>query len=182
MKTYTLTAIAAAVGLAFCATAMANTMPKDEYKAAKKSIEADYKSAKMGCEPLQANAKDICVAEAKGKEKVAFAELEATYKHTAKTRYQARIAKAEADYDVAKEKCDDKAGNEKDVCMKEAKAALIAAKADVKAHKQVAEARKDATLEKRDADYAVAKEKCEAFKGNEKDACVGEAKRLYGKS
>jgi hypothetical protein len=34
---------------------------------------------------------------------------------------------------VAKEKCDDKAGNEKDVCVKEAKAALVRAKADAKA-------------------------------------------------
>jgi hypothetical protein len=46
----------------------------------------------------------------------------------------------------------------------------------------VAEARKDATLDKRDADYAVAKEKCEALKGGEKDNCLDDAKRLYGKS
>jgi len=204
MNTSTLTAIAAAVGLAFCAAAMASTMPEEEYKAAKKSIGADYKSAKAGCEPLQANAKDICLAQAKGNEKVALAELQATYRPTAKTRYEARIAKAEAGYDVAKEQCDDKTANDKGVCVKEAKAALTAAKADArtqmkstdankaaaatsakarhKAHKQVAEARKDATLDKRDADYAVAKEKCEASKGSEKDTCLDDAKRLYGKS
>jgi len=58
-----------------------------------------------------------------GKEKVAKAELEARYKPSEKNRYQARVAQADADYSVAKEKCDDKAGNEKDVCVKEAKAA-----------------------------------------------------------
>ena len=42
------------------------------------------------------------------------------------------IAKAEADYRVAKEKCDDSAGNAKDVCLKEAKAAEAAAKAEAK--------------------------------------------------
>ena len=43
----------------------------------------------------------------------------------------------EADYKVAMEKCDDKAGNLKDVCIKEAKAAMKSAKADAKANKKV---------------------------------------------
>ncbi|MHB8742367.1 MAG: hypothetical protein ACYC9L_04510 [Sulfuricaulis sp.] len=34
---------------------------------------------------------------------------------------------------MAKEKCDDKAGNDKDVCVKEAKAALVRGKADAQA-------------------------------------------------
>jgi hypothetical protein len=42
------------------------------------------------------------------------------------------MAKAEADYDVAKEKCDDQSGNAKDVCKKDAKAAFTSAKADAK--------------------------------------------------
>jgi hypothetical protein len=42
------------------------------------------------------------------------------------------VAKAEADYRVAKERCDDQAGNVKDVCLEEAKAAEAAAKADAK--------------------------------------------------
>ena len=192
MNRSTITAIAAAVSLAFSACAMASTMTKDEYKAGKKGIEADYTSTKAGCGPLLANAKDICQAEAKGKENVALAELEASYKPSAKTRYDVRIAKADADYAVAKEKCDDQTGNAKDVCMKEAKSAHVAAKADAKtqlktadanktAHKQVADARKDATADKRDAEYAVAKEKCDALKGDAKDQCVKEAKSLYGK-
>jgi len=50
---------------------------------------------------LSGNTKDICIAEAKGKEKVAKAELEARNEPTAKNRYDALIAKAEADYAVA---------------------------------------------------------------------------------
>jgi len=180
MNRSTITAIAAAVSLAFSACAMASSMTKDEYKAGKKGIEADYTSMKAGCGPLLANAN------------VALAELEAAYKPSAKTRYEVRIAKADADYAVAKEKCDDLAGNAKDVCVKEAKAAHVAAKADAKtqlktadanktAHKQVADARKDATADKRDAEYAVAKEKCDALKGDAKDQCVKEAKSRYGK-
>jgi hypothetical protein len=204
MKNTTLTLIAAAVSLAFGASAMANSMTKTEYQAAKKNIAADYKTAKTGCDPLLANVKDICMAEAKGRENVALAELAATYKPSQKARYDTRIAKAQADYSVAKEKCDDKAGNEKDVCVKQADAALIAAKADAKtilktadankaagekstkaheqANKQIAEVRKDAVVEKRDAEYAVAKEKCDALSGNPKEACITEAKARYSKS
>ena len=32
-----------------------------------------------------------------------------------------------------------------------------------------------------DADYAVAKEKCDALSGDAKDGCVNEAKKHYGK-
>ena len=132
MKKLTITALAAAITLMFSASTMANTMSKAEFKAAHEKIEADYKIAKTACEPSIANAKDICMAEAMGKKNVAMADLEATDEPTAKHRYEARIAKAKAEYSVAKEKCDDKAGNAKDVCVKEAKATYTSAKADAK--------------------------------------------------
>jgi hypothetical protein len=43
------------------------------------------------------------------------------------------------------------------------------------------EARKDAASDKRDAEYAVAKEKCDVLAGTPKDACVTDAKMRYGK-
>jgi osmotically-inducible protein OsmY len=134
MNEVSLTSIAAALALAFSAGAMAaQGMSKDDYKAGKDRIAAEYKSAKAACASLTANAKDICVAEAKGKEKVAKAELQAGYKPSDKSRSAIGIAKAEADYAVAKEKCDDKAGNDKKACVKEAKAVVARAKADAKA-------------------------------------------------
>jgi hypothetical protein len=63
-------AIAIAIGLAFSAGVMAQTMSKDEYKSAKDGIAAEYKSAKAACGSFSGNAKDICQAEASGKEKV----------------------------------------------------------------------------------------------------------------
>jgi hypothetical protein len=140
MKNTTLTIIAAAVSLAFSACAMAGSMTKVEYKAAMKTIEADYASAKTGCDPLLANVKNLCLAEAKGRENVALADLTATYKPSQKTHYKARIAKAQAEFSVAKERCDDKAGNEKRVCLKQADAALTAAKADARAQLKTAKA------------------------------------------
>jgi len=94
--------IVLAVSLAFSAGAMAQGMSKQDYKAGKEKIEAEYKSAKAGCASLAGNPNDICVAEAQGKEKIAKAELFATYKPTRKSHYQARLAKADADYAVAK--------------------------------------------------------------------------------
>ena len=45
-----------------------------------------------------------------------------------------------------------------------------------------ADVRKDAATEKRDADYKVAKEKCDAFTGDAKASCMTDAKTRYGKS
>jgi osmotically-inducible protein OsmY len=133
MTTRNIKAIAVAIALALSTGAMAaQAISKDEYKAGKDKIAAEYKSSKTTCASLSANAKDICVVEAKGKEKVARAELDASYKPGEKASHAVKIAKAEADYAVAKEKCDDKAGNDKKICVKEAKAAEAHAKANAK--------------------------------------------------
>jgi hypothetical protein len=121
------------------------------------------------------------MAEAKGNQKVAKAELDARDKNTNKARQEAREARAEADYQVAKEKCDDKGGNEKNVCVKEAKAARTAAMADAKVARKTGDARQDAAEDKRDADYAVARERCDKFAGDAKDRCLNDAKIKYGK-
>ena len=121
-----------------------STMSRDTYKAENDRIETQYKADAERCKGLAGNAKDICSKEVKGREKVAKAELDAASKNTDKARYDARIARADADYDVAKEKCDDLAGNPKDVCLKEAKAAHTRATADAKvarvSHEQSAKA------------------------------------------
>jgi hypothetical protein len=205
MKRSTTSTLAAAIGLAFATAAFAGaTMSKSEHSAAKGSITAGYKSDKAGCDPLAGNGKDICMAEARGREKVALAQLQATYEPSDKARYEVRLAKAEAAYSVATEKCDDRAGNAKDVCRKEAASAQTAAQADAKAQmktadargtaavksekaeakadRQIVEVRKDAAEDKRDAAYAVAKEKCDALAGDPKDLCVKDAKAQYGKS
>jgi hypothetical protein len=142
---------------------------------------------------MSGNRKDVCEAQAKGKEKVAKAELEANYKNTDKARYDARVAKADADYDVAKEKCDDLSGNRKDVCVKEAKAAHTKAQGEAKvaradaktmrtASTKRADVRQDAREDTLEAQYKAAKEKCDALNGAAKDRCVEDAKARYHQS
>lgn len=184
--------LALAVSFVFSTGAMAQNLSQADYKAGKDQSERQYKADKAACKSFSGNAADICVAEAKGKEKVAKADLEAAYKPTVNNRYKASVALAEATYSVARERCDDKAGTAKDICVKEAKAAQTTAKADAKAQMKVSdanavargksvEARKDAAESANDAQYGVAKEKCDTYAGEAKDHCLAEAKRKFGK-
>jgi hypothetical protein len=161
--------------------AQAATMSDAEFKAAKDRIEADAKTSRAACDGLAGNAKDICVAEAKGKERVARAELD--YRRTGKESHRKEVAeaRAESSYAVSKEKCDDLAGNAKDVCVQDAKAAQTRAKADAKSSAKVDEARSEATDEKHEADYKAAKERCDTLAGDAKSACIDQAKARYGK-
>jgi hypothetical protein len=203
MNNFNIKVLAVTIALAFSAGAMAQNVSKTDYKAGKDRISAEYKTAKASCDSLAGNAKDICTAEAKGRDKVALADLEASYNPTEKNHYEVRIAKAEAVYGVATEKCDDLSGTPKDVCVKEAKAAQVTAKADAKAHMKITdaettaneksaeaqskandkttEARHDAKLDKADAQYTVAKEKCNTFAGSAKDSCLDQVKTRFGK-
>ena len=62
------------------------------------------------------------------------------------------------------------------------KVGRVAADTSHEAATKQAEARKDASAEKRDAEYKVAIEKCDALSGPAKDACVSNAKAQFGKS
>jgi len=195
-------ALFVSAGLGFAGTAAAQTyspkttstpMSKDSYTMAKTNADTQYKIDSDACSSKSGNAKDICVAEAKGKDNIAKAEADAAYENTPKARENARVAHAQANYNVAIEKCDDLAGNRKDVCAKEAKAEFVKGKADAKVDRvaadtrkdaatQQADARKEANADKRDAEFKVAIEKCDALAGPAKDACASNAKAQYGKS
>jgi hypothetical protein len=157
-------------------------MNKADYQAAKSRIQSDYKVDKAACDAQSGNAKDVCIEQGKAKEHIALAELEYSYTGRAKDRTKLAVAKAESAYAVAKERCDDLNGNPKDVCVKEAKAVEAKALADAKLGKEIGEARKDATEDKRDADYKVAIEKCDAQTGDAKAGCVSRAKMTFGKN
>ncbi len=197
-----MTVMAMAAGLAFSTYVAADTMSPGDYNAGLERIESQYKTDRKNCEALSGNTLDICVAEAIGQEKTAKANLAATHKNTRQARHDALVVKAKADYSVAIERCDDKAGNAKDVCVKEAKAAETIAISDAKAQLKTSSARatadkksaaaqseasressiaeQDAATNKGNAEHAVAMEKCEALAGNAKMNCVSEARMHHG--
>lgn len=193
MNKYTLTAISAAITLAMSASALGGTLPDAQYKTTQTGVSAQLNSDQAACLSKAGNAKDVCMAEANTREAAAKAKLEATSGNSEQHRQDVRIAEANAAFAIANEKCDDLAGNAQDVCRKEAKSAAVAAKSDAERVKTTAaanttasdsssEASKKAATEKRDAAYAVAKEKCGSLAVDAKAACIKEAKVLHGQS
>jgi hypothetical protein len=197
------TLLFSAILLSFSLGASAAPLSKVDYKAAKSDIESKFKADKKACNAHADNAKDICIEEAKGMERVARAELEANYEPSAKHSLAVHTAKAKAALAIAKEKCDDQAGNVKAVCRKEAEAVYTSDMAKAKLAEKTGEinnkaavemndakntamdkkasARKDANDDIRDADYRTAFQKCDAYSGDVKANCIAEAKTRFNK-
>ena len=167
-------------GALVCAVGANAAGDKAVYEKAKASGKSTYEAATKQCDAMKGNAKDVCIAEAKAARTKTEEEAQAAYQGTPKARAHAVEEIAEANYKVAKQRCDDRTGNDKDVCIKVAKAELTRAKADAKANRKSVEAHQDAAKDKREADYKVAAEKCEALSGDAKSACVKDAKAKYG--
>jgi hypothetical protein len=134
--------LAAAMALAFTGAANAQTgaiAPErgaahpsinvnDAGRAERQRIEQEYRAARERCNALSGNEKDLCVAEAKGRQKVAKAELDAKDRpDDARAQRKLAEARANAEYSVAKEKCDDM-GEQRDACIRQARAARDSAK------------------------------------------------------
>jgi hypothetical protein len=113
----------------------AESAMSSDYRGQKKQIDDAYKQDKAACKGQSGNAKDVCVKEAKAKEKIAKADLEAQRKGTPHAQYEAAKTRADEGYDVAKEKCEDQKGAEKSACKKQAKADHEKAVADAKSQR-----------------------------------------------
>jgi len=106
-------------------------------------------------------------------------EVSSENKRAADLKYDQTVHQAKADYKAARARCDKLGGNDKDVCVKQAKAAETAAIADAKEAKKNAGANADAHADKREAEFKVAREKCESMSGNSRDICEKEAEARY---
>jgi hypothetical protein len=159
----------------------ASTQAEDAYRVEKNSATESYKVARAKCDLISGNPKDVCIEEAKAAEVRSKSNAEAKYKNTPKAYTDARISIADADFSVAKEKCNAKTADEKKICIEEAKAVHTKTLVDAKSGKEIQDVKKEATEDKLDADYKVDVEKCERLGGSMKDACVAAAKAKYGK-
>jgi len=93
-----------------------------------------------------------------------------------KVAYTAAKDAATTEFKLAKSRCDTIAGNPKDVCMAEAKAARVHTEANATAeYKNTVAARTSARKDIANADYDVEKAKCGSMTGNEKDVCIKQA-------
>lgn len=145
------------------------------------------------CDRLTGNAKDVCVEEAESQERVAEAEFAALENSTEENRYDLLVARADAEHAVAKQRCQDLAGNARDVCVKEADLAHADAMAEAKLTREISDANevaRGATVDAREeamdtmqgAEYGLAREKCDALAGDLKDDCIEQAKADFAQN
>jgi hypothetical protein len=128
-----LISLAIAIGFGISGNAFAaDAMSREAYNAEKDKIETQAKADKKVCDAMKDNPKDVCQAEAKAKEKIAKAELDARNRPNARASEKVRLMKAEGDYEVAKEKCEDQQGAAVASCKKDARATYDKARAAAK--------------------------------------------------
>ena len=132
MKTLIATLFATAAGAAFAAPTLALNHDPASYRAVTQKAAADYTTATAKCTSMSGNDKDVCLAEARLDRSRTESDALAKYNNTPKSREKARSSIAEAEYDLAKAKCGDKSGADKDDCMNNAKSVHTAAVADAK--------------------------------------------------
>lgn len=104
-------------------------MTSQQYEAEQQKLEAQRKADQRYCEGLKAtkNARKLCEVQAKGKADSLKAELAARYKPSPEASLQAKTVTAEANFAVAKARCQDQKGKARDKCVDLAKAAREAA-------------------------------------------------------
>jgi osmotically-inducible protein OsmY len=94
--------------------------------------------------------------------------------------YRAVTQKAATDYKAATTKCVSMSGNDKDVCMAEAKLSRTRSEADaLSQYNNTAKGREKARSNLADAEYDLAKAKCGAKSGADKDDCMNNAKSVH---
>jgi hypothetical protein len=96
-------------------------MNKDAYKAAQHRIEAQGKAQRKACGRFKGNARDVCEVRAKGWEKMAKAQLETQYKPGPEAEKKAKIARADVDFDIARQRCEALKDRAHDTCTAKAK-------------------------------------------------------------
>ena len=121
-----------AFGISAAVDSPRSLMSPTDYSASKKAIEAQAHSQLGKCRDQDGAARDLCKAEVRADERIRKAELEAQYRGTVTAAAEVKLARAKADYDIAKARCSDHRGEEKISCLRTARSertkALEAAK------------------------------------------------------
>lgn len=84
-------------------------------------IDAEFEAARERCDALAGQPKDVCLAEARADRRIRKAEVAARGQGTIKGWYDAKIARAEAEFGVAKERCGVHAGADRETCVADAR-------------------------------------------------------------
>ena len=123
---------ATAFGISTAVDSPRSLMSPVDYGAAKKAIEAQARTVFDHCRDMQGQEREVCKAEAKAEERIHKADLEAQYRGTVAAATDAKLARAKAQYEVAKAKCADQRYEGKISCLRSARAEKAKALAEAK--------------------------------------------------
>lgn len=123
---------AAAFGISSAIDTPRTLMSRADYTVAKQAIESESRVSAGRCRDLEGAARDVCKAEVRGEERIKKADLDARYHGTVTAAADARLARAKAEYDVAKAKCGIYGTEQKAQCLTSARTAKTRAFADAK--------------------------------------------------
>lgn len=163
---------------------------KDAVKTAQQRIATQAEADAKACRRLQGTARDVCVLQAKAREKIARAELEARVKPGPQAEQQVKEIRADAEYAIARKRCENVTGQAADRCVGQAKAVREAAVRQAKVEKveklnelkaaaeEPRQERHAQTLAER---YKAEKARC-GMMGTERDRCMADLQRRYPKS
>ena len=110
-------------------------LTRQDYAAQKAQIDAQFATNRKLCSSMKGSTRAICKVEAKGRADALRAELEARYEPSPEASFHSRSVTADANYAVAKAKCDASEGDARNRCNKDAKAAREAALRQAKVEK-----------------------------------------------
>jgi hypothetical protein len=123
---------AAAFGISSAVDSPRTLMSRGDYAVAKKTIDSETRVSLGRCRDIESVARDVCKAEVRAEERVKKADLDARYHGTVSAAADARLARAKAQYDVARAKCGEFAMDRRAECLQSARAEKQRALSDAK--------------------------------------------------
>ena len=164
-------------------------MTQDDVKANLVRIEEQYDTAQARCKRVQGHARELCNEQARGERDVEVAQLQFRADPTADNDQKVRLAKADASYSKSLVECKEMDGQARALCRKDAKMVYEEAKTDAKLQRQVMEQvlRSEAVVRDRTAEadrvakaqYAAARQRCEALPPEGRINCFEDVKKRF---
>lgn len=122
----------AAWGISAAVDMPSTLMSPADYNAAKRGIETQTRITYARCRLHKEASREICRAEAKAAERVKIADLQAKYHGTVAAAEEARMAKVQASYDLARARCGIKDESKQQDCLQAARDQNARALADAR--------------------------------------------------
>jgi hypothetical protein len=141
-----------------------------KYKAAVARADEDRMLALRDCERFAGDAKSMCRTEANIAQTKAIASAKAENLGTADALRQAELDNVDADWKLAKEKCNTFGGDARADCLAKARAARDGSIAEIQAN-----------ADKQEAQWKSAVAECSELAGTYRSTCMAEARAKYGR-